>query len=233
MKARSFGRLRMSARIATCVALAVLSACGSPPVHFHTLAVADDARVEATAAHPAWLIDIQAVHVAAPADGNRLVVQRSPQRADILEQERWAAPLGDEMRDGLSTRVASMLGTIDVHRVAHPDGTPVYRVAVDMQRVESWPASHVLLDATWSVSSAAGQPALTCRSIVRADTAAGYDALVDAYRRALDALALGVAAGIRTAATHAAPPADCRAGAFKRPNALSDVSRGAPDALDD
>jgi hypothetical protein len=91
----------------------------------------------------------------------------------------------------------------------------------------------VLLDATWSVSSAAGQPALTCRSIVQADTSAGYDALVDAYRRALDALALGVAAGIRTAATNAAPPADCRAGAFKRPNALSDVSRGAPDALDD
>ncbi|MXN75424.1 hypothetical protein GR157_11850 [Burkholderia sp. 4701] len=210
MKARSFGRLRMSARIATCVAFATLSACASPPVHFHTLAVPDDAGVEATAAHPAWLIDIQPVHVAAPADGNRLVVQRGPDRTDILEQERWAAPLGDEMRGGLSTRVASLLGTIDVHRVAHPDSTPVYRVAVDVQRVESWPASHVLLDATWSASSGAGQPALTCRSIVRADTSVGYDALVDAHRRALDALALGIAAGIRAEVSHAAPPAGCR-----------------------
>ncbi|WP_423760725.1 PqiC family protein [Burkholderia sp. NLJ2] len=199
----------MSARIATCVALAALSACASPPVHFHTLAVADDAGVEATASHPAWLIDFQAVHVAAPADGNRLVVQRGPDRTDILEQERWAAPLGDEMRGGLSTRVASLLGTVDVHRVAHPDGTPVYRVAVDVQRVESWPASHVLLDATWSVSSGSGQPALTCRNIVRADASTGYDALVDAHRGAVDALALGIAAGIRAEVTHAAPPAGC------------------------
>ncbi|WP_321852549.1 ABC-type transport auxiliary lipoprotein family protein, partial [Burkholderia diffusa] len=73
-----------------------------------------------------------------------------------------------------------------------------------------WPASHVLLDAAWSVNSAAGQPALTCRSIVRADTSAGYDALVDAYRRALDSLALRIAAGIRAEVSHVAPPAGCR-----------------------
>lgn len=210
MNARPFRRLRMAARIATCVALAVLSACASPPARFHTLAAPDGAGGEAAAAHPAWLIDIQAVHVAAPADGNRLVVQSGTGLADILEQERWAAPLGDEMRGGLSTRVASRLGTIDVHRVAHPDGTPVYRVTVDVQRIESWPASHVLLDATWSVSDGAGHPALTCRSIVRAGAPAGYDALVDAHRRALDALALEIAAGIRAEVAHAAQPAGCR-----------------------
>ena len=107
MKARSFHRLRMPLRITTCVALAVLSACTSPPVHFHTLAMTDSAGSDAVASPPAWLIDIQAVHVTAPADGNRFVVQSGRGRVDILEQERWAAPLGDELRDGLSTRVAS------------------------------------------------------------------------------------------------------------------------------
>ncbi|WP_175872487.1 PqiC family protein [Burkholderia sp. BCC0397] len=232
MNARPFRRLRMTARIATCVALAVLSACTSPPVHFHTLAAPTGAGDDA-AAHPAWLIDIQAVHVAAPADGNRLVVQRGPERADILEQERWGAPLGDEMRGGLSTRVASELGAIDVHRVAYPDGTAVYRVAVDIQRIESWPASHVLLDATWSVSAGAGQRALTCRSIVRSGASTGYDALVDAHRHALDALALEIAAGIRAEVTHAAPPAGCRAGTLDRRRAPPVVDRGAPDPLID
>ena len=153
MKARSFHRLRMPLRITTCVALAVLSACTSPPVHFHTLAMTDSAGSDAVASPPAWLIDIQAVHVTAPADGNRFVVQSGRGRVDILEQERWAAPLGDELRDGLSTRVASRLGTIDIHHVAHAADAPVYRVTVNIQRIESWPASHVLLDATWSVSS--------------------------------------------------------------------------------
>ncbi|MCA8276104.1 PqiC family protein [Burkholderia sp. AU30280] len=228
MNARPFRLLRMTARIATCVALAALSACASPPVRFHTLAAPASAG-GGPAAHPAWLIDIQAVHVVAPADGNRLVVQRGPARADILEQERWAAPLGDELRGGLSTRVASELGTIDVHRVAYPDGTPVYRVAVDVQRIESWPASHVLLDSTWSVSAGAGQLALTCRSIVRTGASAGYDALVDAHRHALDTLALGVAAGIRAEATHAPPPAGCRAATPDRRSAPSAIERGARD----
>ena len=145
----------------------------------------------------------QAVHVTAPADGNRFVVQSGRGRVDILEQERWAAPLGDELRDGLSTRVASRLGTIDIHHVAHAADAPV-RVTVNIQRIESWPASHVLLDATWSVSSGAGQPVLTCRSVIRAGASAGYDALVDAHRHALDMLALDIAAVIRAEATRGA-----------------------------
>ncbi|MDR6498606.1 putative lipoprotein YmbA [Burkholderia ambifaria] len=233
MNARSCRIIRMPARIATCIALAVLSACASSPVHYHTLGMADGAGGETAASHPAWLIDMQTVHVAAPSDGNRLAVQRGPGRVDILEQERWVSPLGDEMRGGLSTRVTSRLNTIDVHRLAHPDDTPVYRVAVDVQRIESWPASHVLLDATWSVNSGSGQPALMCRSIVRAGASAGYDALVDAHRHALDTLALGIVGGIRAAATHAPPPAGCRAGTPDRQIAPSAVERGARDPLVD
>ncbi|KAG8148857.1 PqiC family protein [Burkholderia catarinensis] len=228
-----FRTIRMPIRIATCVALAVLSACASSPVHYHTLGMADGAGGETGASRPAWLIDMQTVHVAAPADGSRLAVQRGPERVDILEQERWVSPLGDEMRGGLSTRVTSRLNTIDVHRVAHPDDTPIYRVAVDVQRVESWPASHVLLDATWSVGAGSGQPALMCRSIVQAGASAGYDALVDAHRHALDTLALGIAAGIRAAATHAPPPAGCRAAALDRRIAPPAVERGAPEPLVD
>ncbi|WP_244122250.1 PqiC family protein [Burkholderia latens] len=186
------------------------------------------------AADPAWLIDIQTVHVAAPADGKRLVVQRGPARTDILEQERWSSPLGDEMRGGLSTRVASELDAIDVHRIAYADRAPVYRIAVDVQRIESWPASHVLLDAAWSVSAGAGtgQRALTCRSIVRADASTGYDALVDAHRRALDALSRGIAAGIRATATRAAPPAGCRAGGLDQAVAGRAAGSGTTDAPD-
>ena len=72
MTPHSFRTFRMPIRIATCIALAVLGACTSPPVRFHTLGMADGAGGDTDASRPAWLIDMQRVHVAAPADGNRL-----------------------------------------------------------------------------------------------------------------------------------------------------------------
>lgn len=40
MTPHSFRTFRMPIRIATCIALAVLGACTSPPVRFHTLGMA-------------------------------------------------------------------------------------------------------------------------------------------------------------------------------------------------
>ena len=134
MKARSFHRLRML-RITTCVALAVLSACTSPPVHFHTLAMTDSAGSDAVASPPAWLIDIR------PCTSRRRRTAtgsscKAAAAGSISSSRRLAAPLGDELRDGLSTRVASRLGTIDIHHVAHAADAP-YRVTVNIQRIES------------------------------------------------------------------------------------------------
>ena len=145
--------------------------------------------------------------------GGRQPVRRAkrPRPVDILEQERWAAPLGDELRDGLSTRVASRLGTIDIHHVAHAADAPVYRVTVNIQRIESWPASRAArCDVECEFRGRAAGADLPQRHSGR--RIGGHDALVDAHRHALDMLALDIAAVIRAEATRAAPRAGCRTG---------------------
>ena len=118
-----------------------------------------------------------------PVAGTRLVVQTGATRGDILEDDRWASPVGDEIRGALSTLVTRELNAVDVHGVLHDDSLLVYRIAVDVQSFESWPGSHVLIDAVWSMRPARGQQTLTCRSMIRESATKGNDALVDGHRR--------------------------------------------------
>ncbi|GAU06765.1 membrane integrity-associated transporter subunit PqiC [Burkholderia stabilis] len=184
-------------RVATCVGLAACAACSSPPTRFYTLAAGDSRGSISGVSNATLLIDMLAVHVPAPVAGSRLVVQTSPTRVDILEDDRWASPVGDEIRGALSILVTRQSNAVDVHGVPHDDNLPVYRVAIEIQRFESWPGSHVLIDAVWSVRQAHGQQTLTCHGVIRENVSEGNDALVDGHRRALEEIASEIAVGIR------------------------------------
>ncbi|HDR8857104.1 TPA: membrane integrity-associated transporter subunit PqiC [Burkholderia territorii] len=200
MKSLPFRTLRVVVRSAACVGLSVLAACASPPTRFYTLA--GDYRTDAAPgiSNAVRQVDVLAVRVPAPVAGSRLVVQTSPARVDILEEDRWASPVDDEIRTALSALITRRLNAVDVHRVPHDDNFPVYRVTVDVQRFESWPGSHVLIDAVWSVQATRGQQTLNCRSAIRENVANGNDALVAGHRLALEAIAVEIAAGIRAVA---------------------------------
>ncbi len=197
MRSRPFRVSRVFARVAACIGLATLGACTSPPTRFYTLAVDDGAGNVSGASNATLLIDMLAVHVPTPAAGTRLVVQTSATRVDILEDDRWASPVGDEIRGALSTLVTRQLNAVDVHGVPHDDSLLVYRVAVDVRRFESWPGSHVLIDVVWSMRPTRGQQTLTCRSMVRENVTEGNDALVDGHRRALEEIASEIVGCIR------------------------------------
>ena len=104
---------------------------------------------------------------------------------------------GDEIRRALSTSLTQQLGTIDVYGTAYPDTTPVYRVSMNVQRFESWPGSHALIDAVWSVRAVRGTGVMTCRSVVSETVSGGYDALVNGHRVALQRIAVQVAAAVQ------------------------------------
>ncbi|MEK6295079.1 MAG: PqiC family protein, partial [Paraburkholderia tropica] len=97
----------------------------------------------------------------------------------------------------LSGDLTQQLNTIDVYDSPHPAGVPVYRVSVNVQRFESWPASHALIDAVWSVRSLDSQTVMTCRSVLNEPVGDGYQALVAGHRRAVDALSQAIAGGVR------------------------------------
>jgi len=226
MKRERFAPIgRPLASIAVCAALigmALTSGCASsPPNRFYTLSGASPAEgtaARAAAASPAFLIEVPTVDVPAAVARNQFVVSESATRVDVLEQERWASPPADEIRRALSSDLAATLGTFDVFGSPHPENVPVYRIAVNVSRFESWPGSHTVLDSVWSVRSLRTQALVTCRTVQRETVGAGYDALVAGHRRALGELSDAIASVVRTLASGARAPAvsgalDCSTGA--------------------
>jgi uncharacterized lipoprotein YmbA len=195
------GPARAAACLAACAGLLALAACSSsPPSHFYTLGADAAPATARSAPTPPLLIEVSPVDVPSQVAKNQLVVQTGSTQVQILEQERWASLPGDEIRRALSSDLTQQLGTIDVYGTAYPEGTPVYRVNVNVQRFESWPGSHALIDAVWSVRAVRSETIVTCRSTVNEPVTAGYDALVDGHRQAVQQISAQIASGIRAMA---------------------------------
>jgi uncharacterized lipoprotein YmbA len=177
-----------------------VAACSSPTSRFYTLGSEAAPATARSAAAPGLLIEVPPVDVPSQVAKNQLVVQTGPTQVQVLEQERWASLPGDEIRRALSSDLTQQLGTIDVYGNAYPEGTPVYRVSVNVQRFESWPGSHALIDAVWSLRAVGSQTIMTCRSVVNQPVTGSYDALVDAHRQAVQQISTQIAAGIKALA---------------------------------
>ncbi|WP_052409339.1 PqiC family protein [Paraburkholderia oxyphila] len=205
--------LRLPAAFAALALVAALAGCASPGSRFYTLSPTDDAArasVASTTGNPALLVALAPVDVPPQVAKLQFVVQNDATQVKVLEQERWASLPGDEIRRALSGDLTQQLNTIDVYGSPHPEGVPVYRVSVQVQRFESWPGSHALIDAVWSVRSLDSQAVMTCRSVLNEPVGDGYDALVVGHRRAVAALSQAIASGVRTLAAApqaSAPPA--------------------------
>jgi uncharacterized lipoprotein YmbA len=177
--------------------LALLAGCTAsrPPERFHTLLPPTSAAASSPAPVRTVHVDVLPVHVPAQVDHAQWVVRQPDDSLLVLEQDRWAAPLPDEMRGALVERLASRWGAVDVRAVGLPGG-PVWRVRVDVQRFESLPGREARLEAAWSVSlpASASPPreaaSLVCRGVF-VESVGGTDvaALAGGHRRNMIKLA--------------------------------------------
>lgn len=213
--------------LAACTVLigaTLLSGCASSPAsRFYTLgseAAAEQPGTAGPTTSPAFLIEVPTLDVPAQVARNQLVVNDSATRVSVLEQERWASPPADELRSALSADLAARLGTFDVFASPHPANLPVYRIAVNVRRFESWPGSRAVIDAVWSVHSLRAQTVVTCRTVQTETVGSGYDALVAGHRRAVGALSDSIASVVRALASGKRAPTlgtgDCEAGNLER-----------------
>ncbi|MES2075809.1 MAG: PqiC family protein [Pseudomonadota bacterium] len=147
-------------------------------------------------------IELQAVSVPQQVARSQLVVTAGPGRVELLEQERWSAPLAAELGQALSLAVTGELGAIDVFRTPTPEQAAVYRISTNVQRFESAPGQYALIDAVWSVRRVGGSAVLTCRSVAKQALPAGsgYDALVAGHRRAVQQVGADIAKAVRALA---------------------------------
>lgn len=183
-------------RLAAAVSLlGTLAACSSAPTHFHTLIPPSAALAPAAAP---FTIDVQAVGVPPQVDQPALVLRQGASGIAVLDGERWASPLGDEIRGALAADLSARLGTHDVHGLPRAKDTKVVRVQFDVRRFDSEVGGSATLEASWSVRG--GDVASTCASRLSEPASGSYDSLVEAHQRALGKAADQVAAAVRAVA---------------------------------
>ncbi|MRV75276.1 hypothetical protein GJ700_26515 [Duganella sp. FT92W] len=178
---------------------AALAGCAhsTPPERFYSLSSGMPAAAPASAASRAPLyFELAAVAVPQQVNRSQLVVTVGEGRVELLEQQRWSAPLSSEIGQVLSLGITTELGAVDVYRTAAPDAAPVYRISASIQRFESAPGKSALIDAVWSVRRAGQTKVLACRTVAEEPVPDNYDALVAGHRRAMARIAAAVSKGV-------------------------------------
>ena len=183
------------------VALVAVAAAGcgtSAPSRFYTL---DSTATASGAPAAGYGVMVGPVSVPASVDRPEFVVQVAPNRVEIDELNRWAAPLGESIARTVAGDLAVLLGTPEVAVAPFANFDPVYRVTINVQRFDSTPGDSILMEAVWAVRRTAGGQTRSGRTIAReAVTGKGFDALAAAHSRALAKLSGHIAAAIRSAA---------------------------------
>jgi len=187
---------RLAVRINAIVLLAIaIAACSSANSRFYTLEPTA-APQTATSAHEAVMVN--PVFIPAEVDQPQFVVQVAPNRVEVDDYNRWAAPLSDSIAHAIAGDLAADLGTHNVITQPAVNFIPAYQVTVDVQRFESIRGEASVVDAVWSVRKTSGSYTKTGHSVVRESVQGdGFDALAAAHSRALAKISDDIAAAIR------------------------------------
>jgi len=179
---------------------AAVFGCGkSAPSRFYTLG--STAKGTATAAGAEYSVMVGPVSVPASVDRSEFVVQVAPNRVEIDEFNRWAAPLGQSIARTVAGDLTVLLGTPDVAVAPFANFDPVYRVTIDVQRFDSVPNDSVLIEAVWAVRQTKGGATHSGRTVARETVGGGdFDAIAAAHSRALAKLSSDIATAMQAAA---------------------------------
>lgn len=184
--------------------LAIFAAgCASAPSHFYTL----DATAERDAAPTAtYGVIVGPVFVPASVDRPQFVLNAAPNRVEMEEFNRWAAPLSDSVARVVSVNLGELLDTARVVSAPMPNFGPAYHVTLRVERFESTRGEGsqdgaALLDAVWAVSNPKGEP-LVSEHFTQTEPAPGnsFEALAAAHSRNLAKLSRSLASAIHGAA---------------------------------
>ena len=190
--------------------------CGVAPPRFHTLLPLGAAPAAAgtpttsTAAVPRW--ELLPVTVPVQVEQPQLVVRLPDDTVALLEEDRWIAPVADEIRAAVGLRIAQQVAEAEGAGVATAPGVATKRwlLAIEVQRFDSAVGRQARLDAVWSVRTAdSAVPALRCRSALAQAVGAGVPALAAAQRALVAQLGAVMANATQAALTGA--PLECGA----------------------
>lgn len=185
------------------VACSLLVGCASPPaaLRFHSLLSAEPGGLAGRlpGARPApnaagrgpVRLTVAPVSVPAALDQPQWLVRRSDGSLQLLEQDRWASPLADELRAALREGLAERWGVVEGGVPAPAPLSLAWRLVVDLQRLDTNPGRDSLLQARWTLlPPQRDQAPISCSFRVR-EPVQTLDtlALAEAHRLAVQRLA--------------------------------------------
>ena len=172
--------------------ISVLAACSSAPIRYYTLIPPD--ATQATPPKAATIaIDVRTVHTPAQLNRAELMIRTGPAEMTLLENERWASPVNDEIRDAarleLQHRLAQMIDSSPLKAFT------TLSVTIDVQRFEAELGRYALVEASWSANLTGASQASsdtivkTCSFRAYEEIRGGYSEIVAGYQRETKALA--------------------------------------------
>jgi uncharacterized lipoprotein YmbA len=124
------------------------------------------------------------------------MIRAGPTEVALLENERWASPAKDEIRDALRLELQRRLGRITEMRPVLTKLT----LDIDVQHLEAELGRYALLEAFWSATLSAtdkqsiGGQTATCAFQADEKISTGYSGVVEGYQREIAALAEAIVA---------------------------------------
>jgi uncharacterized lipoprotein YmbA len=185
------------------LAVALLcAACGSTPKEqFYTLAPAPSAAPQTAAGASRYRVSMGPVRLPEAVDRPQLMLREGGNRVRILEMQRWAGPLSEEIGRALIAGLERQLPEAQVSSSTAVAGRDAaFRVLVDIQRFDAAADAGVMVQGFWTIAREGAAP-LSGQFAASETLAAGtgYDAIAAAYSRSLDAVSQQIAAAIRQA----------------------------------
>jgi len=188
-------------RMALACLVSVGVGCTSAPVRYYTLTPPPDKSLPASKI--SFAIDVRVVHAPPQLNRSELMVRTGPTELTLLENERWASPVKDEIKNALRLELQRRLSRMTELRPAFTKLT----LDVDVQHLEAELGQYALLEASWSATlSAAGQQSngervTACSFQSDEKIRAGYAGMVEGYQREIAALADAIVAVLTSPAS--------------------------------
>jgi uncharacterized protein len=188
-------------RLAVACLVSVCVGCSSAPVRYYTLTPMPDKTLPASAA--TLPIDVRVLHIPSQLNRVELMVRTGPADVTLLDNERWASPVKDEIKQALWLELQHRAG----RRAELPPALTRLTLDIDVQRLEAELGQHALLEASWSATlpatgpSLAGARAISCTFRADEKIDAGYAGMVEAYQREISALADAIVAVLTSPAS--------------------------------
>jgi uncharacterized protein len=175
--------------------------CTSAPVRYYTLTPPPDRTLPSS--DTTLAIDVRVVHLPPQLNRSELMVRTGSTELTLLENERWASPVKDEIKDAvrleLQRRLSGMTGL--------PSAFARLTLDIDVQHLEAELGRYALLEVSWRATLSApgqrsnGAQATTCTFQADEKITAGYAGMVEGYQREIAALADAIAAVLTSPAS--------------------------------